>query len=287
MLIHGACKAFGSGSLIASKGRIVLALVAFITLSCTHTPSTASPSLGISRAASTSLTRSPGEHGWRAWQAATEIENLRLRGGRSLEEADKKSEESGKGRKLPDVGEAMKAKILKHRQMRKARIPTDKEEAKTKIERRKQHEERRQRKDAQRATRKKLLIKERKRRPFILKSEREAANKKRQKMENEPHAAKLVNPLHEGTRGEGTRGDNHTLQKARGAQQSTDTSEKGGGASIGTQFAFFTSKKSTNTATSPSFSTRAQSAREPGVNRCIGKGSASARSTPNTLTGCC
>ena len=238
MLIHGTCKAFGGGSLIASKGSIVLALVAFITLSCTHTPSTASPSWGISRAASTSLTRSPGERGWRAWQAATEIENLRLRGGRSLEEADKKGEESGKGRKLPDVGEAMKAKIVKHRQMRKARIPTDKEEAKTKIERRKQHEERRQRKDAQRATRKKLLIKERKRRPFILKSEREAANKKRQKMEHEPH----VNPLHEGTRGEGTRGDNHTLQTARGAQQITDTSEKGGGASKLFVFALFFSE---------------------------------------------
>lgn len=282
MLIRGACKAYGGGS-IASKGIDVLALVAFITLSCTHTLSTASPSWGISRAASTSLTRSPG-----AWQAATtEIENLRLRGGRSLEEADKKSEESGKGRKLPDVGEAMKAKIVKHRQMRKARIPTDKEEAKTKIERRKQHEERRQRKDTQRATRKKLLIKERKRRPFILKSEREAANKKRQKMENEPHAAQLVNPLHEGTRGEGTHRDNHTLQTAGGAQQSTNTSEKGGGASICTQFTCFSSKKSTNTATSPSFSTRAQSAREPGENRCIGKGSASARSTPNTLRGCC
>lgn len=101
---------------------------------------------------------------------------LRLRGGRAQERCAPRSVpgEDGTGqrrtdRPLPDVGEAMKAKIAKHRQMRKPKHPDDPDEAKAKLMRKKQHDERRERRDGQRAAIVKDKSQIRKRRPFMRK----------------------------------------------------------------------------------------------------------------------
>ena len=107
---------------------------------------------------------------------------LRLRGGRAV--SDKKEgarglTSVGEGgdatsdaterpvRPLPDVGEAMQAKIMKHRQMRKGRVPDDPAEAQAKLERKKKHDQRRERRDAHRVSIKKLKPKDHPRRPFM------------------------------------------------------------------------------------------------------------------------
>jgi len=115
---------------------------------------------------------------------------LRLRGGRAV--SDKKEgarglTSVGEGgdatsdaterpvRPLPDVGEAMQAKIIKHRQMRKGKVPDDPAEAQAKLERKKKHDQRRERRDAHRVLVKKLKPKDHPRRPFM--REREGGRK--------------------------------------------------------------------------------------------------------------
>jgi hypothetical protein len=108
--------------------------------------------------------------------------SLRLKGGRTLSRNEKEDLEApgegasmakgrrrqpGSERPLPVVGEAMKAKILKNRQMRKGKVPEDPEQARKKLERKKQHDMRREEKDRQRAASKQLKMKDRKSRPFM------------------------------------------------------------------------------------------------------------------------
>jgi hypothetical protein len=114
------------------------------------------------------------------------IPPLSLRGGRELPEERAAAAAPGRGdagetrapqeRPMPDVSEAMKAKIAKHRQMRKPKPAEDARQSQTQRERQKQHAERRDRRDAQRATNRQLKVQgDRKRRPFM----RERSEEKR------------------------------------------------------------------------------------------------------------
>ena len=118
-----------------------------------------------------------GSHAWHRLQADAAVlhgPTMRLRGGRELPAVrgagpmreDAGNTGGGRERPMPDVSEAMKAKIAKHRQMRKPK-PSEDAEQQARRERQKHHAERRDRRDAQRAASKKLKTQDRKRRPFM------------------------------------------------------------------------------------------------------------------------
>jgi hypothetical protein len=145
---------------------VLVALVRLTVISCSSSflctaPRTSSPD--------------QGAHAWHRLPAdavALHGPTMRLRGGRELpaargeEEREEGKKEGARERPMPDVSEAMKAKIAKHRQMRKPK-PSEDAEQQAKRERQKHHAERRDRRDAQRAASKKLKMQDRKRRPFM------------------------------------------------------------------------------------------------------------------------
>ena len=145
---------------------VLVALVHLTVISCSSSFLCTAP-----------LTSSPDQdsHIWHRLQAnavALHGPTMRLRGGRELpaargeEERDEGNKQGARERPMPDVSEAMKAKIAKHRQMRKPK-PSEDAEQQARRERQKHHAERRDRRDAQRAASKKLKMQDCKRRPFM------------------------------------------------------------------------------------------------------------------------
>jgi hypothetical protein len=112
---------------------------------------------------------------------------LRLKGGRERAVTAHDGKSKPAERSLPDVSEPMRAKIVKHRQMRKSKVPEDPAVAQKKLERKKLHEQRRGRRDEQRASSKKQKVQDRKRRPFM--RDRDGGRKVRKQDSNDVSSA--------------------------------------------------------------------------------------------------